>query len=272
MHPNAAKPAEAALYRRAAALPADGRAGRSAPRLQRRIARRAQRARNARAVPVPQCRAAQRPPRMCACARRGLPQRHLSPVNGPNSRPATSERALSARLRAERGSAATTGRGRSGGRARREHLGGSLFLPAPATSVLTHGGQRLQVFQLVGGGLGRRGRAGAGGAGGRGGGLRSGQPRRRRRLAAALRPHFGLGGAEGVHGAAQRMEGGGAEADERERRGRKVSVFSRRRGGCVSELEPAPAATASEGTRSPSASRAAAPPATHSRNSRAGRQ
>ena len=194
----------------------------------------------------------------CACVMRVLPQRHLSSVNGPNSRRATSERALSARLRAERGNAATTGRGRSGGRARREHLGGSLFLPAPAASVLTHGGQRLQVLQLVGGGLGRRGRAGASGAGGRGGGLRSGQSRRRRRLAAALRPHFGLGGAEGVHGAAQRMEGGGAEADERERRGRKVSVFSRRRGGCAPKLEPAPAASASEGTRSPSASRAAA--------------
>lgn len=47
------------------------------------------------------------------------------------------------------------------------------------------------------------------------------------------------------------MEKGERKGEERERRGRKVSVFSRR-GGCSPRLEPA---AASEGARSPSASR-----------------
>lgn len=51
------------------------------------------------------------------------------------------------------------------------------------------------------------------------------------------------------------MEKGERRREERERRGRKVSVFSRR-GGCSPGLEPA---AASEGARSPSASRPRAP-------------
>lgn len=51
------------------------------------------------------------------------------------------------------------------------------------------------------------------------------------------------------------MEKGERRREERERRGRKVSVFSRR-GGCSPGLEPA---AASEGARSPSASRPQAP-------------
>lgn len=106
----------------------------------------------------------------------------------------------------------------SGGRARRERCppcprrtrpqagtwAAPLFLPGFASSplpALTHGSQGLQVLQLVGSGLGRGGRAGNGGARGRRGGRRRGQPRRRRRLTAALGPHFGFGSAEGVHGA-----------------------------------------------------------------------
>lgn len=62
-------------------------------------------------------------------------------------------------------------------------------------------------------------------------------------------------GPSGRPAAAQRMEKGEKRREERERRGRKVSVFSRR-GGCSPGLEPA---AASEGARSPSASRPRAP-------------